>query len=68
VAFALGEHVKGGIYGEYPSLEPSKQEEGGNLKFNLDFRSVYSTILEDWFQLDAEPIVGGNFERVKFFA
>jgi uncharacterized protein (DUF1501 family) len=38
------------------------------LKFNLDFRSVYSTILEDWFKQDAEPIVNGNFERVKFFA
>jgi len=68
VAFAVGEHVKGGIYGTYPSLEPSQQEDGGNLKFNLDFRSVYSTILEDWFQLDAEPIVNGNFERTKFFA
>ena len=68
VAFAIGEHIKGGIYGEYPSLEPAQQEEGGNLKFNLDFRSVYSTILEDWFQLDPEPIVGGNFERIKFFA
>ena len=68
VAFAVGEHVKGGVYGTYPSLAPADQEEGGNLKFNLDFRSVYSTILEDWFQLDAEPIVGGNFERVKFLA
>ena len=68
VAFAVGEHVKGGVYGTYPSLAPADQEQGGNLKFNLDFRSVYSTILEDWFQLDAEPIVGGNFERVKFLA
>jgi len=68
VAFAVGEHVKGGVYGTYPSLAPADQEEGGNLKFNLDFRSVYSTILEDWFQLDAEPIVGGNFERAKFLA
>ena len=67
VAFAVGEHVKGGIYGTYPSLEPSQQEEGGNLKFNLDFRSVYSSILEDWFGLEAEPIVNGNFERVPFF-
>ena len=66
VAIALGEHVKGGVYGTYPSLEPSQQEEGGNLKFNLDFRSVYSTILEDWLQLAPEPIVGGNYERVKF--
>ena len=67
VAFAIGEHVKGGIYGAYPSLEPSQQEEGGNLKFNLDFRSVYSGILEDWFGLEAEPIVNGNFERTRFF-
>ena len=66
IAFAAGEHVKGGIYGEYPSLESSKQEEGGNLKSNLDFRSIYTTILEDWFKLDAKPIVGGTFEPVKF--
>ena len=66
VAFAVGEQVKGGIYGVYPSLERSAQEEGGNLKFNMDFRSVYSTILEDWLGLNPAPIVGGNFERVKF--
>jgi uncharacterized protein (DUF1501 family) len=66
IAFAIGDHVKGGIYGEYPSLEPSKQEEGGNLKFNLDFRSVYSTILQDWMGLDPKPIVGGSFDQVKF--
>ena len=67
VAFAVGEHVKGGIYGTYPSLEPSKQEFGGNLAFNLDYRSVYSDILEDWFGLEAAPIVNGNYERVGFF-
>ena len=66
IAFALGESVRGGIYGGYPSLEPAEQEEGGNLKFNLDFRCVYSGILEDWLGLDPEPIVGGNFERVRF--
>jgi uncharacterized protein (DUF1501 family) len=66
IAFAIGEKVKGGIYGTYPSLDPSQQEEGGNLKFNLDFRCVYSTILEDWLGLNPAPIVGGNFDRVKF--
>jgi len=66
VAFAVGEHVKGGFYGVYPSLEPGKQEEGGNLKFSMDFRSVYATILEEWLGLDAKPIVNGNFEKVKF--
>ncbi len=66
VAFAVGDHVKGGFYGVYPSLEPGKQEEGGNLKFGMDFRSVYTTILEEWLGLDAKPIVNGNFEKVKF--
>jgi uncharacterized protein (DUF1501 family) len=66
VAFAVGESVKGGIYGVYPSLEPSQQEEGGNLKYNLDFRSVYTTILDDWLGLNPGPIVGGSFEPVKF--
>ena len=65
VAFAVGENVKGGIYGEYPSLEPSKQEEGGNLAHNMDFRQVYQCILEDWLHVDPVPIAG-NFEKVKF--
>ena len=67
IAFAIGDHVKGGIYGEYPSLEPNKQEEGGNLKSSMDFRQVYVSILEDWLHLDATPIIGGKFEPVKFF-
>ena len=66
IAFVVGDHVKGGIYGEYPSLEPGQQEEGGNLKYNMDFRSIYTTIVEDWFKMDAQTIVGGNFEKVSF--
>ena len=66
IAFAVGEHVKGGFYGEYPSLKPSEQETGGNLKFGMDFRSLYSTILDDWLGLNPAPIVNGTFEKVKF--
>ena len=66
VAFALGEHVKGGIYGEYPSLEPGKLEDGGNLQHNVDFRSAYSTIIERWMGMDAKPIVGGTYEQLDF--
>jgi uncharacterized protein (DUF1501 family) len=66
VAFAIGEKVKGGIYGVYPSLEPSQQEEGGNLKHSMDFRSVYSSILDKWLGLNPTPIVGGDFGRVDF--
>ncbi len=66
VAFVIGDHVKGGLYGEYPSLEPGQQEEGGNLRYSMDFRSIYTTIVEDWFRMDANPIVGGSFEKVSF--
>ena len=66
VAFAIGDHIKGGIYGEYPSLEAGKLEDGGNLQHNVDFRSPYTTLLDRWMGLDAKAIVGGNFEALNF--
>jgi uncharacterized protein (DUF1501 family) len=62
VAFVLGDHVKGGMYGEYPSLKASDLTLG-NLKYNVDFRSTYATLLERWMQVDAAPIVNGKFEQ-----
>ncbi len=61
-AFAIGGPVKGGQYGEYP---PRKAEDlqQGDLVPNLDFRGFYSTVLEDWLGLDANPIVKGTFEK-----
>ena len=66
VAFAVGEHVKGGIYGEYPGLEMSQLEEGGNLLHNVDFRQAYATLLENWMGLDSKPIIGGTWEKLDF--
>ncbi|MCH7714209.1 MAG: hypothetical protein IIC99_11365, partial [Chloroflexi bacterium] len=57
--------VKGGMYGRYPSLKEEDLVEG-DLQFNVDFRSVYSTMLERWLDLDPDPIVGGQFERLAF--
>jgi uncharacterized protein (DUF1501 family) len=65
VAFVLGDGVKGGMYGEYPSLKDSELTIG-NLKYNNDFRMTYSTILENWLQVEAKPIVHGNFEKFSF--
>ena len=62
VAFVIGSNVAGGIYGEYPSLDEDKLEDGGDLRHNVDFRGVYSTVLEGWLGLDPAPIVGGHFE------
>ena len=65
VAFALGPNVKGGMYSTYPETRPEALEQG-DLVFNQDYRGVYSTILEDWLNLDPMPIVDGNFEQPKF--
>ena len=65
VAFVIGNNVKGGLYGEYPSLDESKLLEG-DLHFNNDFRGLYSTLLENWIGIDAKTIVGGNFEKMGF--
>ena len=64
-AFVIGDAVKGGLYGEYPSLEENKLVEG-DLAFNNDFRGLYSTLLEKWMGLDAKPIVNGSFEQMAY--
>ena len=65
MSFIIGDSVKGGLYGEYPSLEENKLLEG-DLHYNNDFRSTYATILEKWMGLDSKPIVGGTFEQFDF--
>jgi uncharacterized protein (DUF1501 family) len=64
-AFVIGDAVKGGLYGEYPSLEAGKLMEG-DLHYNNDFRGTYATLLERWMGLDSKPIVGGSFEQLDF--
>jgi len=66
VAFVIGENVKGGLYGEYPSIDTNGLEDGGNLQHSTDFRSIYTTLLERWMGMDAKPIVGGTYEALGF--
>tara|TARA_B100000676_G_scaffold310512_1_gene377330 strand:- start:3599 stop:4744 length:1146 start_codon:yes stop_codon:yes gene_type:complete len=65
VCLAIGPSVKGGEYGEFPSLNKDELDQG-DLVPSLDFRGVYSTFLEDWLKIDPVPIVGGNFESPSF--
>ena len=64
-AFIIGDPVKGGMYAEYPSLAPEKQLDG-DLQFNCDFRGLYSSILDQWLELDPVPIVNGTYEQVRY--
>ena len=67
VAFVIGEPVNGGFYGEFPSLREEDQLDG-DLHFNNDFRSTYSTIVEKWLGLDPVPITNGKFEQFDFIS
>jgi uncharacterized protein (DUF1501 family) len=43
--FVIGNPVAGGVYGMLPALNDLSS---GNLKFNVDFRRVYATVIDDW--------------------
>ncbi len=65
-AIVIGNKVKGGMYGVYPSLKPEHLTEG-DLEPNYDFRGLYSTIIDKWLGLDPVPIVGGKYEQLDLF-
>jgi len=65
VAFVIGDQVKGGMYGQYPSLKPEDLTQG-DLAPNYDFRGFYASLVDQWLGLDPVPIVGGKFEQMAF--
>ena len=67
MAMLIGDSVKGGMYGEYPSLAEDDHLEG-DLHYNNDFRTTYTSVLEQWLGLDAAPIVNGRYEAFDLFA
>ena len=56
--FILGGKVVGGLYGDQPSLSDL---ENGDLKFNIDFRRIYTTIARRWWGVNTEFISGGPY-------
>jgi uncharacterized protein (DUF1501 family) len=63
--FLFGSCIKPGIYGTHPDLEPDKLDHG-DLRFATDFRSVYATVLENWLGAKSAPILGQEFDKLKF--
>ncbi len=61
--FVAGPRVKGGrFYGDQPSLRTL--DANGNLVFNVDFRSVYTTLLEGVVGADPSRILGGRYPTI----
>jgi uncharacterized protein (DUF1501 family) len=64
--FVAGKNVKGGHYGELPSL--TNLAEGDNLGYTTDFRRVYQTMIEGWLGHRNGPgLLNGNFEPFDMF-
>jgi uncharacterized protein (DUF1501 family) len=63
VAFVIGTRAKGRQVGEFPGL--GVLDDGDNLRATADFRGVYCSLLEQWFGVDAAPIIPGaaSFSR-----
>jgi uncharacterized protein (DUF1501 family) len=62
--FVVGQRVKAGLLGQYPSLAPGDLFEG-DIKYTVDFRSVYASVLENWLRTRSEPILGKRFQPLQ---
>lgn len=61
--FICGGPVKPGLYGKQPALD---RLDAGDLFYNVDFRSVYSTILSHWMHAPAAQVLGRDFPKLNF--
>lgn len=59
--FLFGPMVEPGLHGRYPSLADLDQ---GDLKFEVDFRSVYAGVLEQWLKADSNVVLEGRFKAL----
>ncbi len=63
VMFVVGGGIKGGIYGDYPSLTDL---DDGDLRFHTDFRQVYATLLDKWLVSPSQTVLNGQYEHLNF--
>jgi len=62
--FLIGNNLKKkGIYNEAPNLADLDE---GDLKFSVDFKNVYSTILKKWLNTDDQIVLGNKSAYMDF--
>ncbi|MGA2230710.1 MAG: DUF1501 domain-containing protein [Tepidisphaeraceae bacterium] len=60
--FVMGKGVQNGVIGNHPSLTNLDQ---GDLRYGIDFRSVYASILQNWLETPSKPILGAQFPTME---
>ena len=63
VSLIMGSKAAGGIVGGFPGVASNQLDGGGNIKHTADYRAVYKTLVENWFQESATGIIpnAGSF-------
>ena len=67
---AIGGTVRGGLYGTAATLDPSSgsptlENNGRDVAFGIDFRSVYARVIDDWLAADSLSLLGGDFRNAQ---
>lgn len=62
----IGGSVRGGIYGTAADLRqdaanPTLENNASDVRHEIDFRSVYSRVIDNWLGADSDQILGGDF-------
>ncbi len=52
-----------GILNELPDLTNLNE---GDLRYKVDFKNVYATVLQKWLQADADAILGAHYDTLNF--
>jgi uncharacterized protein (DUF1501 family) len=63
--FVIGSAVRGGLYGQMPSL--ANLEYWDAIPFNVDFRSMYTSVIDGWLGGGASTVLGANYENLNLF-
>jgi len=63
--YVVSDHLDhAGIYNELDQLTDLQD---GDIPFEIDFRQIYSSILEDWLVVNSESILNQNFKKLRIF-
>lgn len=63
--FVIGKNLKKpGLYNDSPDL--TNLDKNGDLKYTIDFRSVYATLLDQWLDASHSKVLGSSFETLDF--
>lgn len=64
--FLMGPMVRPGVHGRQPSLR--ELDGNGDLVYNVDFREVYTTVLENWLGVEGRAVLGRRFKAAPLLA